>query len=118
MAENDTEDPIVVFEDHEGNEISNDPRWLAQRTLKRAGIGNDSNDSAELKARIAELEAQLAGKSEDDEDDTAGTKDDGDDYDKLGGKELKALAAERGVDITGLTKVGQVRDALRAADAA
>ncbi len=119
MAENDTEDPIVVFELPDGTEVSNDPRWLAQRTLKRAGIAGDSNDSAELKAKIAELEAKLAEATKSDEDDDEDdSNEDGDEYDALKGADLKKLAADRNVDISGMTKVGQVRDALRAADKA
>jgi hypothetical protein len=38
-------------------------------------------------------------------------------YAEVSGKELKTLARDRGVDIAGMTKVGQVREALIAADA-
>ena len=51
-------------------------------------------------------------------DEDEAQKDDGDDYDKLDGKALKALAGERGVDIKGMTKVSEVRAALREADKA
>ena len=79
----------VIFYNSRGEEISNDPIWKAQRVL---GI-------------------QAETTSDDEEIDT-------DPYSALNGTELKALAAERGVDIKGLTKVGQVRDALRRADEA
>jgi len=60
-----------------------------------------------------QAEQTLAGRDKSDADDDLG-----DDYDDLNGKELKALAAEREVDISGLKKVGEVREALRADDAA
>ncbi len=48
----------------------------------------------------------------------AGSTEEAGPYDGLDAKALKALAAEREVDITGLKKVGEVRAALTAADAA
>lgn len=118
MAET-VESEVVTFEDSQGNEISNDPRWLAKQTLTEAGEDVDA-----LKARIAELEAaqRLAEPPRDFTEpeptleDEEGAADEPDEYDSMSGAELKALAAEREVDIKGLTKVGQVRDALRAAD--
>lgn len=126
----------VVFEDPDGNEISNDPRWRAQQTLAQAGVEVQSADAgsdalqAELDAKNGEIEAlrqQLAAaqaqEAEDDlEDDDDGPQPDVDDngartYKELDGKGLKALAAERNVDISGLKKVGEVRSALIAADA-
>lgn len=79
----------VTFTNSLGEVISNDPIFLAQQTLARAGMGASDADQSI----------------------------DGDNpYADLGGKELKALAKERGVDITGLKTLGQVRDALVAAD--
>lgn len=110
MAENDTEDPIVVFELPDGTEVSNDPRWLARKTLASTGVDIDA-----MQAKIAELQAQIDEANAASEEDDDQTNEDGDEFDKLNGKELKALAAERNVDISGMTKVGEVRDALRAA---
>lgn len=82
----------VTFENSLGETISNDPIFLAQRTLKAAGLTGATRP--------------------DDHDEYMPSA-----YDELGGKELKALASERGVDIAGLKTVGQVREALTAADA-
>lgn len=121
MANSDYEP--VVFLDAEGNEISNDPVWHARNTLAAAGVDESTVDDSGLQetidakdAEIEALKAALAAKETLDEDED--NKDDGDDYDKLGGKELQALAKERGVDIKGLRKVSEVRGALRAADKA
>lgn len=81
----------VIFENSLGETISNDPIFLAQRTLKAAGITGATRP--------------------DDHDEYMPSA-----YDELKGSELKALALERGVDITGLKTVGQVREALTAAD--
>lgn len=121
MANSDYEP--VVFLDADGNEISNDPVWHARNTLAAAGVDestvDNSNLQAEIDAKDAEIEAlkaALAAQETLDEDENG--KDDGDNYDKLDGKGLKALAKERNVDIKGMTKVSQVREALRAADKA
>lgn len=81
-------DDIVTFLDAEGNEISNDPRWQARKLL---GLSSGADEE------MPEDESPYAS---------------------LGGAELKKLAQERGVDIKGLKKVGEVRAALEAADAA
>ena len=114
MANSDYEP--VVFLDADGNEISNDPVWHARNTLAAAGVDESAVDNSNLQAEIEALKAALAAQETLDEDENG--KDDGDDYDKLDGKGLKALAKERNVDIKGMTKVSQVREALRAADKA
>ena len=77
----------VIFLSASGEEISNDPQWRARKF-----IGSDAEEA------MPEDEEQ------------------GDGYDELSGKELKALAAERGVNIKGLKTTGDVREALRDAD--
>lgn len=84
----------VVFENSLGETISNDPVFHAQRTLAAAGVQGYGR--------------QLPTDSDDAMPD---------EYDDLKGNELKALAKERGVDITGLKTVGEVRAAFRTADA-
>lgn len=116
MAETE-EDPIVVFELPDGTEVSNDPRWHARRTLAAEGVDVDA-----MQAKIAELQAQIeaanAAKDEDIEDtdeDAAG------DYADVKGKDLVNLAKERNIELTVEGKkltAGQVREALRAQDAA
>lgn len=76
----------VVFLDSAGNEVSNDPVWHAQRTLREAGVGQAQDED-------------LPG-----------------DYDGLSGAELKALAKERGMNIAGIKKVSELRAALEAFD--
>lgn len=105
--------PIVTYLDAEGNEISNDPRWIAQQYLREQGVTEEEEDAAE---EDNETEAQGDEGQEQTSYDEEGSEEEVVDYDSLNGKELKALAKERGVDITGLTKVSEVREALRAAD--
>jgi len=90
MAKHNTYEP-VVFKNSLGETISNDPVFHARRVIEQAESAkvDDSND---------ELEPNP--------------------YADLNGKQLKELAAERGVDISGMKTVGQVREALLAADAA
>ncbi len=113
----------VVFLDSAGNEISNDPVWHAQKTLRAAGVSFD-NSQPDAQARL--LEQQNAAATADDDDeidaDAAEPEQDVDDsgartYKELKGAELKSLASTRGVDITGAKTVGDVRKALIAADA-
>lgn len=120
----------VTFLNADGEEISNDPRWHAEKLLKQAGVEiSDSAVSDEVKAQITAkdqeieaLKAALAAKEqeetlEDDDEvqpdvDEAGART----YKELTGKALSSYAKDRGIDTTGMTKVGQVRAALIAAD--
>jgi hypothetical protein len=131
MAENE-EDPIVVYELPDGTEVSNDPRWRARRQLKSEGVDVDA-----MKARIAELEAQIASGSispqaagnnapiqqdaadnDEIEDSEAGEGT----YADVKGAELVSLAKERGISLKhedgSKLKAGEVRAALAADDAA
>ena len=119
----------VVFEDSLGNTISNDPVYRAQQTLESAGVDENSDNSSDLKSENEQLRAQLEEllRSQSAGDGDSGNDSSGDDespedsqgdeeevdLDALDGAQLKELAAERGVDITGLKKVGEVRQALR-----
>lgn len=93
----------VIFKDANGNLITNDPVLRAHQTL-----GEDISEFLTAEVGVEDVSNQT---SDDEDIDT-------DPYNELTGKELKQLASDRGVDIKGLTKVGQVRDALRAADEA
>lgn len=119
MGTQEKEAEFVTFLDAEGNEISNDPRWHAQKVLAEAGL--DSNAKVdELQATVAEKDAELeqlraalaAAESIADEDDDAETEDE---FSKLTGPELKEAAKQRGVDIKGIRKASEVRAKLREA---
>lgn len=96
----------VTFLDSEGNEISNDPVWLARRTLAQHGV----EDITETSTEKASAEAEATSTSDDESI--------AEDYSKFDGKQLKELAKERDISIKGLKTVGEVRQALIAADAA
>lgn len=113
----------VVFLDADGNEISNDPRFLARKTLEAAGVDTNSAGDEELKAENARLQAQIAellaaaGKSEDLEDDGEAEGD----YSDVKGKDLVNLAKDRGIELTVEGKkltAPEVRAALVAQDKA
>src|SRR5690606_20214705 len=70
---------------------------------------------AQLRAQLAAAQATPAGVDDDaEEEDDA---DDEDEFSTMNGKELKAYAKENNVSIAGMTKVGEVRAALRASKA-
>ena len=52
-------DDIVTFLNSAGDEISNDPRWLAKKNLANSGTDVDAlqAENEALKARLAALEA-------------------------------------------------------------
>ena len=78
----------VTFLDSNGNTISNDPLFLAQQTMAEAGVGGKAEDF-----------------------DIPGP------YDHItDGKELKALAKERGISTTGIRKASVFRDLLESWD--
>jgi len=127
MADND----YVVFEDSVGNEVSNDPRWLARRTLAMAGEGVSEAqvladaERAELEELrefyrthgVAQAPNEFNGTAdveepEDDDDDAENP------YADVKGKELSALARERNITIVKGMKAGDVRNALAAQDVA
>lgn len=97
----------VTFLNAAGEEISNDPRWLAERTLREAGVevSADADTSelteeiaakdAEIEALKAALAAKEAEESLDDEDEPTGN------YSDVKGKDLTALAKERGISLKG-----------------
>lgn len=92
----------VVFKAADGSLITNDPVLKAHQML-----GEDISEFLTGEAGVEGVTP--AGTSDDEDIDT-------DPYAGMTGAELKDEAKNRGVDIKGLTKVGQVRDALRAAD--
>lgn len=81
----------VLFENSRGETISNDPVYLAQQTLDQYSGGNTGN-------------------GDDEAIDTSP-------YADMNGRDLKAAAKERGVDISGMKTVGEVRRALEEDDA-
>jgi len=95
----------VIFKDAAGNLITNDPVLRAHQTL-----GEDISEYL-TEAPTSAGVGDVSRTNDDEEIDT-------DPYNELGGKELKKLAADRGVNIRGLKTVGEVRQALRDADEA
>lgn len=94
----------VTFLSAEGEEISNDPVWHAQRVLRQAGV-----ETPQAAPKTAEEELE-------DDDESTG------DYSEVKGEALVALAKEREISLkredgTKL-KAGEVREALVAQDAA
>lgn len=77
----------VVFLNSAGEEVSNDPRWLARKTLAAYGGTTKAADF-----------------------DIPGP------YDHLDGVELKALTKDRGISTKGFRKASQFRDVLEAWD--
>lgn len=114
-----TNDDIVTFLNSAGEEISNDPRWHAQKTLEAAGMNQPAVSSAlveeneALRAKIAELEAAAAGGVDDEIEDDEHEDETEDQFQKMSGKELQAYAKENKLDIKGLKTVGEVRTRLR-----
>ncbi len=124
-----TEEPkYVTFEDSEGNEISNDPRWKARKVLDAAGETAETVDVTAYEAKIAELEAQLAAARTvqhgvDEDEDLGSDDEDADkprDYKELTGKALGSYAKERGIALKDedgkALSAGDVRAALIAQD--
>lgn len=85
----------VFFYNSLGEKITNDPVLKAQQTLAAAGVEMNSTPAPEEDMPQEEK----------------------DQYDELSGAELKELAKERGVDISGLKKVSEVRARFREVDA-
>lgn len=78
----------VTFLNSAGEEISNDPRWLAEKTLSAYGVGQKAPDF------------EIAGP-----------------YDEItDGKELQALAKSRGIPIKGIRSATKIRELLEAWD--
>lgn len=137
MAKTKDED-FVTFLNSAGEVISNDPRYRAKKLLEASGDSTSDDgelrealsqadqratqaeqEAESLKQQLAALQAQVAATSgvddeAEEEDDAA----DEDEFTSMNGKELKAYAKENNVDISGMTKVGEVRTALRAAKSA
>lgn len=118
----------VTFLSATGETISNDPVWLAERTLREAGVEDTTNNSDELReeleakdrelealrAKLAAVEAQEELEDEDE--------DESKDYADVKGKALVDLAKERGISLKhedgSALKAGEVRAALAAQDQA
>lgn len=118
----------VTFLSAEGEEISNDPRWLAERTLREAGVEATDDNTEELRQELAakdqELEAlraQLAAKELEENLEDDGEEDETD-YSKITGKDLVDLAKSRDIALKhedgSSLKAGEVRAALAAQDQA
>jgi hypothetical protein len=116
-------DEIVVFEDSQGNEVSNDPRWHARRILgiqQENGIDPRDAELEELRAFKAAHDVAQAPNSITDEGvedpDEDGAPDQENPYVDVKGADLSALAKERGIEVVKGMKAGDVRNALAAQD--
>jgi len=130
MADND----YVVFEDSAGNEVSNDPRWLARRTLAMAGEGVSEAqvladaERAELEELrefyrthgVAQAPNEFNGTADVEEPDDSEDDDAENPYADVKGAALVALAKERNVNLKredgSKLKAGEVRAALAEQD--
>lgn len=117
----------VTFLSAAGEEVSNDPRWLAERTLREAGVEVESTDnSAELQELIDEQNQELAAlrtllAAKEAEAELEDDEKSGGDYSELKGKDLVDVAKTRGIELTVDGKkltAPQVREALAAQDKA
>lgn len=112
----------VVFENSLGEEISNDPNYLAMKQLQQAGISFAGSQPTDLQAGLAaaqgEQESPNASSLSDDPDSEVEDSEDDEprDYTDLKGKALGAYAKERGLslkDDDGNAKtVGAIREEL------
>lgn len=115
----------VVFEDSAGNEVSNDPRWRAEKLLglqKEQGVDPRDAELEELRAfkaahDVAQAPNSLTGEGPDEEEpDDTDAPDEENPYASVTGKDLSSLARDRGIKIEKGMKAGDVRNALAAQD--
>lgn len=115
----------VVFEDSAGNEVSNDPRWKAEKLLgiqKEQGVDALQAELEELREfkrahDVAQAPNQLTGEGPDEEEpDDTDAPDAENPYASVTGKDLTSLARDRGITIVKGMKAGDVRNALAAQD--
>lgn len=117
MAQTTDEEGVITFLSADGEEISNDPVWHARKTLALYGQPFNGSQPEEQGARLKRIAANDDDNLGEDDDTEEAKDDDGNrTYAELDAKAVKKEAVDRGVDIKGLTKVGQVRAALIAAD--
>lgn len=112
----------VTFLNADGEEISNDPRWLAEKVLADAGVETSGPTALEQDqaAEIERLKAALAAAEKspeiEDEENPQG------DYSEVKGQALVNLAKEREISLKhedgSALKAGEVRAALIAQDQA
>lgn len=98
----------VLFKNSLGETITNDPIYRAQQTLEQAGVEVDTS-AAETDDSDDDVEEDEES-PEDAEETTEEV-----DFDEMDGAALKAYAKDNDIDISGLKKVSEVRDAIRTA---
>lgn len=109
----------IVFENSLGEEISNDPVYLAQKTLKDAGVTFQNSQPDVAKAQLQQATDKARQPAQDDDaldDDEQPDLDDSGfrTYKELDGKGVQAEAKSRGIiakDL-GIKTVGDLRTAL------
>lgn len=107
----------VVFLDSNGEEISNDPIYLAKKRLADAGVEEETTEvdveamRAEIEAKVrAEIEAEMAQRAAESSGSNNSI-----DYGSMDQKQLKELAKTRDLTIPKeVTTVPALRDFLRA----
>lgn len=108
----------VVYYMPDGSEISDDPRWKAEQ-FKNQLARQDANLKAEADyaaARQAEDFAKANGQAEESEDDSEEDDEEDDSPDDLSAKsvaDLKELAEENQVDLSGVKRKSELLSRLR-----
>lgn len=115
-------DDLVVFEDPDGNIVSNDPRYRALQTLGLLdGVSFGESQPKDANKRMAAAAGVPEDNDEEIDDDDDDESDDVETYEDIKGKELATLAKERGVELKtedgGKKTAGAIRAELIAQDA-
>ena len=107
-------DPVIFF-DAEGNEISNDPRWIMKQQADALQAQVDAQ--AEVATPSDQTPVDVGSGGEDKTEDETEEDSESVDYSEMKADELKALAKDRELDLSGITKKSELVALLEANDA-